>query len=87
LKIIKENLVHSGKVVITCRLSPGAKNTEIKGFMSDDSLKIRVASAPENGRANLELRQLLSKELEVDINNVRIITGGKSKLKLVEIIK
>jgi uncharacterized protein (TIGR00251 family) len=83
----KSILNKKGIIILTCRLSPGAKKTEIKEFMSNGDLKIRVLSPPEKGRANLELVSLLAKEFEVALNNVRIKSGSVSKIKIIEIIK
>jgi hypothetical protein len=74
-------------VIINCRLSPQAKKSEIKEVMSDGALKIRVTSPPEKGRANLELRHLLSKQFKVPLNNINIIKGHTSKFKKVSISK
>ncbi|MCF7795068.1 DUF167 domain-containing protein, partial [Patescibacteria group bacterium] len=63
------------------------KNSEIKEIMSDGALKVRITSPPEKGKANLELRNLLSQEFKVPLNNVNIIKGHTSKLKRVSIIK
>jgi uncharacterized protein YggU (UPF0235/DUF167 family) len=76
-----------GKIVFLCRVSSGAKNSEIKEMMSDGSLKVRVKSIAEKGKANFNLRNILSQEFEVPMNNVKITTGHTSKLKKVVIIK
>jgi uncharacterized protein YggU (UPF0235/DUF167 family) len=56
-------------------------------MMSDGSLKVRVKSIAEKGKANFNLRNILSQEFEVPMNNVKITTGHTSKLKKVVIIK
>ncbi|MCF7795440.1 DUF167 domain-containing protein, partial [Patescibacteria group bacterium] len=66
----KEILESEGEVIINCRLSPQSKNSEIKEIMSDGALKVRITSPPEKGKANLELRNLLSQEFKVPLNNV-----------------
>lgn len=83
----KDILENEGELFLDCRLSPQSKNSEIKEVMADGALKLRVSSAPEKGRANLELRHILSQEFEVPLNNVKIIKGCVSKLKKVSISK
>lgn len=87
LEDYRATLNKQGKVILACRLSPGAKKTEIKGIMVSGELKIRVSSPPEKGRANLELIKLLANKLEVPINNVKIKSGLLSKIKTIEVIK
>ncbi len=76
-----------GEVVFLCKVSSGSKNSEIKEMMSDGSLKVRVKSVAEKGKANINLKHILSQEFEVPINNVKIITGHTSRLKKVMIVK
>lgn len=83
----KKILENDGEVIINCRLSPQAKNSEIKEVMADGALKIRVTSPPKKGRANLELRHVLSKQFKVPLNNVNIVKGHMSKFKRVSISK
>jgi uncharacterized protein (TIGR00251 family) len=80
-------LESEGELIVNCRLSPQAKNSEIKEIMADGALKVRVTSAPEKGKANLELRHVLSKEFNVPLNNINIIKGNMSKFKKVFISK
>ncbi|MCF7820480.1 MAG: DUF167 domain-containing protein [Candidatus Pacebacteria bacterium] len=87
LREYRQALKKQGIVTISCRLSPGARKTEIKELMASGELKIRVSSAPEKGKANLELLKLLAEKLEVPVNNVRIKRGQTSKLKVIEVIK
>lgn len=83
----KKTLESEGEIIIDCRLSPQSKNSEIKEIMSDGALKVRVTSAPEKGKANLDLRHVLSKKFRVPLNNVNIIKGHMSKFKRVNISK
>jgi|AntRauTorcE11897_2_1112592.scaffolds.fasta_scaffold04615_4 uncharacterized protein (TIGR00251 family) len=83
----KNILKEKRELIIDCRLSPQAKNSEIKEAMGDGALKVRVSSSPEKGKANLELRHLLSQKFEVPLSNVKIIKGSITKFKKVKIIK
>lgn len=42
------------------KVIPSAQKTESLGFLSDGTEKIRIKSAPENGKANQELIRFLS---------------------------
>jgi uncharacterized protein len=65
----------------------GAPKTEIKGKMADGTLKIAVAAAPEKGKANQALLEFLAEEFGVVKNNIAIISGAASRIKLIKINK
>lgn len=48
---------------------------------------IKVKSLPIEGKANLEVIDLLAKYFEVKKSQVKIKTGESSKIKLVEIVE
>ena len=49
-------------------------------------IKIRIASPPEKGKANRELIKFISEKLEIPKKNIKIISGEKSHIKVLEII-
>ncbi|MBU4311316.1 MAG: DUF167 domain-containing protein [Candidatus Omnitrophica bacterium] len=53
--------------------------------LSEDSYKIKVSSPPEKGKANKRIIELLSEELGVKKQDVRIVAGETSNKKIVEI--
>jgi uncharacterized protein (TIGR00251 family) len=61
---------------------PGASKTELAG-VKDGRLRIRLAAAPEDGKANAELLNFLSKMLGCPKRDLRIIAGERSRLKSV----
>ena len=61
---------------------PGASKTELAGI-KDDRLRIRLAAAPEDGKANAELLNFLSKTLDCPKRDLRLLSGEKSRLKTV----
>jgi uncharacterized protein (TIGR00251 family) len=65
-------------------VSPGARRTEVVGRLGD-AWKLRVRSAPERGRANDEVSDLLARTLRLPSRDVRIVSGHASRDKLVEI--
>ncbi|MDR2133852.1 MAG: DUF167 domain-containing protein [Treponema sp.] len=59
---------------------PGASKNEIAGIR-DGRLRVRIAAAPEGGRANTELREFLAKLLGCAKSEVVLLRGEKSRLK------
>ena len=59
---------------------PGASKTAISE-VSDGRLKVRIAAAPEDGKANEELRSFLAKALGLAKKDVVLESGEKSRLK------
>jgi len=85
-KYIK-NLADNKEIYLRIKVLCLAGKTEFVEEMADKTLKIAVAAVPEKGRANLELIKFLTKELAVDKNNIKIISGAGTRLKLVKIIR
>src|SRR5919204_6001452 len=66
------------------RVSPGAKRTELAGRYAD-GWKIRVAAAPERGRANEAVVALLARRLGIDRGAVLLVSGHAARDKVVEL--
>ena len=69
-------------VTIHVHAQPGAKRTEIAGLYGD-SLKLRLASPPVDGKANECLIEYLAQRLGVKKGQVSIIRGVSSRRKTV----
>jgi hypothetical protein len=67
---------------LTLRVAPGAASTAVVGRHAD-GWKVRVAAAPENGRANAALVRLLADVLRVPERDVSIVSGQASRTKTV----
>jgi uncharacterized protein YggU (UPF0235/DUF167 family) len=65
-------------------LTPGASSNTIVGRQGD-GWKVRVAAAPERGRANAALVALLAETLGVPPAAIRVAPGKTYRLKVVEI--
>jgi uncharacterized protein (TIGR00251 family) len=61
---------------------PGASKT---GFadVKEGKLRVRIAAAPEDGKANEELRRFLAKALGCPRSEVILVRGEKSRRKTV----
>jgi hypothetical protein len=60
---------------------PRAARSEVVGMTTDGALKVRVAAAPEKGKANEELRDLLAEWFDVPKNHVDLLHGEASQRK------
>ncbi|MDQ3802084.1 MAG: DUF167 domain-containing protein [Acidobacteriota bacterium] len=74
----------NGALIFTVRAVPRASKSEIVGSL-DGALKIRLASPPVDGAANLELVKILSKTLGVPGNAIEILSGRTARTKQVKI--
>jgi uncharacterized protein (TIGR00251 family) len=66
------------------RVSPGAQRAGVVG-RHGDGWKVRVASAPEGGRANDELILHLAKWLELPQRDISIVSGHTGRDKVVHV--
>lgn len=69
-----------GNVVFTVKVVPGSSKTVLSGLL-DDMLKVKVAAAPEKGKANQCLTEYLAKVLGVKKKAVEIIAGKTCPVK------
>jgi uncharacterized protein YggU (UPF0235/DUF167 family) len=67
---------------VRVRVSPGARRTELVG-RHGDAWKVRVAAAPERGRANEAVHDLLSRELELPRRAVSLVSRHAVREKVV----
>lgn len=63
---------------------PGSSKTALCGIM-DGMLKVKVAAAPEKGKANKCLVEFLAKLLGVKKNDVVVCSGKTSPIKQIQI--
>ena len=67
---------------LNLRVSPGAARNAVVG-RHGDAWKLRVAAAPEAGRANDAVVRLLAEALAVPARDVEIVSGHASRDKIV----
>jgi uncharacterized protein len=71
-------------ILFTVRVQPRSSRKGIEGI-SGDVVKVKLTAPPHEGAANEQLIELLSEELGVRKNAIRIIRGHGSRNKVVEI--
>ena len=67
---------------VRLRVSAGARRTELVG-RHGDGWKVRVAAAPEGGRANEAVLGLLAERLELPRRSLEIVSGHSAREKVV----
>ncbi len=73
-------------VVFTAKVVPGSSRTAVAGVL-DDMIKVRVAAAPEKGKANQCLVAFLAKRLGVKKNSIEIVSGRTNPVKQVQVTR
>jgi uncharacterized protein YggU (UPF0235/DUF167 family) len=74
---------------LAVRVQPGASANRLGGRGVDDAgrvfLKVRVRAIPEDGAANTAVEAVVAKALGLPKSAVRVVTGGKTRLKGLDI--
>jgi uncharacterized protein (TIGR00251 family) len=68
--------------ILTIKVVPRSSLNKIAGF-EGDTLRVKVKSAPVDGRANRDLIDVLSTHLGVSKDKVEITSGHRSRRKTV----
>jgi uncharacterized protein len=71
---------HSAGTILPVRAQPGARRNEIRGEQ-DGALKVCVTQAPEKGKANKAVVELLAKSLKLKKSQFELIAGETSHQK------
>lgn len=70
--------------IIEVQVQPKASRDEIVGFQNG-RVKVRITAAPQGGKANERLREIIAKALGVSKSSVQIIKGETSRLKTIRV--
>ena len=70
---------------LSVKVVPKSSRNEIVEQQADGTLRIKVAAAPEKGKANAELCSFLAKEFGVGRSSVQVVAGHTSQRKQVVI--
>ncbi len=85
LQKFKKELKENKNIYLQIKVNPGKPKTEIKEIMENNFIKISISSPPKKGKANKELIKFLSKEFNVQKDNIKITSGKTDKIKLIRI--
>jgi uncharacterized protein (TIGR00251 family) len=72
-------------MTVRVKVIPRSAKNEIAGEMADGTLKVKIAAAPEKGKANEALCVLLAAHYGVPRSAVTIVSGHNAQLKLVRL--
>jgi uncharacterized protein (TIGR00251 family) len=70
--------------LVHVKVTPHASKNSFAGWQGE-ILRIRLHATPEKGRANEELIAFLADALNIAKSNIRILSGGASRSKRIEI--
>jgi Uncharacterized conserved protein len=87
LSELEKKLATEGSLALKVKVIPKSQRTEISGWMPDGALKVKVAAAPEKGRANTALCAFLAQTFGVPQRNVAIVAGETSHSKQIRITR
>ncbi|MFA5187701.1 MAG: DUF167 domain-containing protein [Patescibacteria group bacterium] len=69
------------RIHLELKAVPSASRTEIAGAQNG-KLRVRIAAAPEDGKANAELCAFFAKTLGCPKKDVSLVRGEKSRIKV-----
>lgn len=69
---------------LNVKVVPGSSRNQIVGWLGD-ALKIKVSAAPEKGKANEAVVELIATKLGISANDIEIESGHSSPSKIVAI--
>jgi uncharacterized protein (TIGR00251 family) len=76
--------VSGPSIRLRLRVAPGAARSSVVG-PHGDAWNVRVASAPERGKANQAVLELLSDALQVPRTRLTLVTGHAARDKVVAV--
>jgi uncharacterized protein (TIGR00251 family) len=71
---------HAQGVVLSVSAHPGARRNAIR-LLPDGRLKVEVSQAPEKGKANKAVVELLAKGLGLKKSQIELLSGESSRQK------
>ena len=74
-----------GGVVFSAKIVPGSSRTAVSGLLGD-MVKIKIAAAPEKGKANECLVEFLAKQLGVKKKAISIVSGLTNPVKQIKVL-
>jgi uncharacterized protein (TIGR00251 family) len=82
---LRRRLARERGIVLDIKAVPRSRIAEVSDVMTNGVLKVKVVAAPEKGRANEEICEVLAEYLGVPKRSVEVIHGHTSAQKRVRI--
>ena len=67
------------------KVIPKSSKTEFVGCLPDGTWRVKIAAAPDKGKANKELCEFLAERFGVAQSKVEILSGATSRLKRIRV--
>jgi uncharacterized protein len=80
-------LNQDGVLTLVLKVRPAAAHTRVKGLLEDGTIKLDVAAAPEDGKANAALTEFFAETFGVPRAHVEILAGLTSARKTVRVTR
>jgi uncharacterized protein (TIGR00251 family) len=71
-------------ITLNIKVTPASSKTEILD-VREGRLRLKIAAAPEDGKANTALVSFFAKTLACPKNQISIVAGEKSRLKTISL--
>lgn len=72
-------------MLLTVHVKPRAKRNAVSSWLDADTVKIDVTAAPEAGKANKAVIDVLAEELKVPKSSISIVRGTTARMKHVRV--
>jgi len=84
----REFKLHGGQKgsALAVRITPRASHNEIVELLEDGTIKMRLASPPSDGEANVALIEFLAEILGVPTSQLDIVAGSTGRDKLISVV-
>jgi uncharacterized protein (TIGR00251 family) len=69
-----------GKIFLDIKAAPGSSKSALAGIQAG-RLKVKIAAAPEDGKANAELIAFFARALGCAKKDIALVSGERSRLK------
>jgi uncharacterized protein (TIGR00251 family) len=74
--------IAEGRVILPVRVTPkGGRDCLLPAAEGDTTVKVKVSSPPEGGKANHAVIELLSDALDIPRSRIQLLRGEKSREK------
>lgn len=81
-RVLPDGLLPDG--LLRVRVQPKASSNQVLNYV-DGTLRLRVTAAPENGKANAAVIELLAKKLGIGKTKISIFRGQASRIKVLRV--